>query len=123
MNRIRDKMSSNSENPRAELRNHMKQQTRARTGAEAVSCGHHYFNPQWVYQDQNTPALMYNDAVYFTVSDDGTHYFHQSFKGEFYPVIPSMVSEKNNYFVKTKSQRKHGAVFCHKGVASEGARG
>lgn len=46
-------------------------------------CGHHYFNPQWVMYDQQTPALLYNNAVYFTVSFDGTHYFHEQYQGQF----------------------------------------
>ncbi|KXJ23468.1 hypothetical protein AC249_AIPGENE7240 [Exaiptasia diaphana] len=45
--------------------------------------GHHYYNPQWVMYDKQTPALLYNNAVHFTVSFDGTHYFHEQYQGQF----------------------------------------
>jgi hypothetical protein len=65
----------------------MNQEKPASTVESLPYCGHHYYNPQWIFQDEQTPALMYNDAVYFTVSEDGTHYYHQTFKGQFYPSI------------------------------------
>lgn len=60
--------------------------------------GHHYYNPQWVMYDTQTPALLYNNAVHFTVSFDGTHYFHEQYQGQFCaPPEATMVSFKTTF--------------------------
>ncbi|XP_032240528.2 uncharacterized protein LOC116619656 [Nematostella vectensis] len=55
--------------------------------------GHHYFNPQFVsYEETGEPAVLYSNAVYFTVSRDGTHYFHQTYSGQFLTAQPPVVA-------------------------------
>lgn len=59
--------------------------------------GHHYYNPQWVMYNPLTPALLYSNAVYFTVSTDGTYYFHEDYQGQFYsaPIEATAVSQND----------------------------
>ena len=50
--------------------------------------GQYYFNPQWIQAPEgNPPSVVYNNVVNFTVGPDGTHYFHQTYSGQF--VAPS----------------------------------
>ncbi|XP_028518389.1 uncharacterized protein LOC114576272 [Exaiptasia diaphana] len=70
--------------------------------------GHHYYNPQWVMYDKQTPALLYNNAVHFTVSFDGTHYFHEQYQGQFCapPEATMVVSQQEE--AQSKSTRAEG---------------
>ncbi|XP_068743480.1 uncharacterized protein [Montipora capricornis] len=50
--------------------------------------GQYYFNPQWVQTvGSGSPSVVYNNVVNFTVAPDGTHYFHQTYSGQF--IAPS----------------------------------
>ena len=48
-------------------------------------CGQYYFNPQWIQPETggSSPSVVYNNVVNFTVGPDGTHYFHQTYSGQF----------------------------------------
>ncbi|CAH3125523.1 unnamed protein product, partial [Porites lobata] len=46
--------------------------------------GQYYFNPQWIpAAGGSQPSVVYNNVVNFTVGPDGTHYFHQTYSGQF----------------------------------------
>lgn len=46
--------------------------------------GQYYFNPQWIpAAGGSQPSVVYNNVVNFTVGSDGTHYFHQTYSGQF----------------------------------------
>ena len=47
--------------------------------------GQYYFNPQWVQiAGENSPSsLVYGNVVNYSVGPDGTHYFHQTYSGQF----------------------------------------
>ncbi|XP_078357769.1 uncharacterized protein LOC144642621 isoform X2 [Oculina patagonica] len=47
--------------------------------------GQYYFNPQWVQvAGENSPSsLVYGNVVNYSVGPDGTHYFYQTYSGQF----------------------------------------
>lgn len=58
--------------------------------------GQYYFNPQWVETaGGSTPSVVYNNVVNFTVGPDGTHYFHQTYSGQFVAPSGPTVDMKN----------------------------
>ena len=57
--------------------------------------GQYYFNPQWVQTtDSGSPSVVYNNVVNFSVGPDGTHYFHQTYSGQFVAPSASTVDMK-----------------------------
>ncbi|XP_029212023.2 nucleomorphin-like [Acropora millepora] len=57
--------------------------------------GQYYFNPQWVQAtDSGSPSVVYNNVVNFSVGPDGTHYFHQTYSGQFVAPSASTVDMK-----------------------------
>ena len=57
--------------------------------------GQYYFNPQWVQATgSGSPSVVYNNVVNFSVGPDGTHYFHQTYSGQFVAPSASTVDMK-----------------------------
>ncbi|KAJ7383121.1 hypothetical protein OS493_030653 [Desmophyllum pertusum] len=57
--------------------------------------GQYYFNPQWIEgAGDNPPSVIYGNVVNFSVGVDGTHYFYDTFTGQFIaPTTPTVASK------------------------------
>ena len=61
--------------------------------------GRYYYNPSCSTSSASfnqQPQVVYSNVVNFTVAPDGTHYFHQTFNGNF--TVPDTAITVNLYF-------------------------
>ena len=77
--------------------------------------GQYYFNPQWIpAAGGSQPSVVYNNVVNFTVGPDGTHYFHQTYSGQFVaPQGPTVDMKMVRYKIPPQQSTRAMRLYIH----------